>query len=89
MTRWQYRIVNLGAFNAAQRLGMALAYFGERGWELTVVYDKASNWLAEMEKGFMIFKRPVPQGAEPDGPWTEFWNAEQVDHVYQEAKKSQ
>ena len=24
-----------------------------------------------MEKGFMVFKRPVPAGAEPDEPWCE------------------
>lgn len=40
-----------------------LAAAGEAGWELVTIYDKSSNWFAEMEKGFMLFKRPVPPGA--------------------------
>src|SRR5207244_1940641 len=47
----------------------ALGQLGEEGWELVTVYDKASNWLNGMEKGFALFKRPVPEDAEPDGPW--------------------
>lgn len=82
-TRWQYRIVNLGAAFVARRLGMTLSYFGQRGWELVGVYDKASNWLNGIEKGFMLFKKAVPPGDEPDGPWTELWNTLQVSEAYQ------
>lgn len=35
------------------------------GWELVAVYDKASNWFAGLEKGFVLMKRPVPTGVEP------------------------
>lgn len=51
----------------------ALAQLGEHGWELVTVYDKSSNWFASMEKGFMLFKRPVPEGEEPDGKWASVW----------------
>lgn len=42
---------------------------GAEGWELVHVYDKASNWFANLEKGFVLFKRPVASDAEPVGPW--------------------
>lgn len=80
--RWQYQVVNVGTIDAARRLGMTLSYFGQHGWELVGVYDKSSNWIAGMEKGFMLFKRPVPDGQEPDGPWTGVWTAEQVEAAY-------
>ena len=82
MVRWPYRIVNLGTANAGPRLGRALSYFGRLGWELVAVYDKESNWLQGFEKGYLLFKRPVPEGGEPDGPWTELWMADQVDAAY-------
>jgi hypothetical protein len=63
--RWQYRMVNLGSFFTAQRLPEALGRLGSEGWELVHVYDKASNWMRDVEKGFALFKRPVPAG-EPD-----------------------
>jgi hypothetical protein len=68
-TRWQYRIVNLGAFFTGERLQSTLARLGAEGWELIAVYDKASNWIAAMEKGFALFKRPVApdESAPPDG----------------------
>jgi hypothetical protein len=71
MTRWQYHIVNLRAFHAKDRLVRALGALGKEGWELVAIYDKSSNWLAGMEKGFALFKRPVADGAEPEGPWAE------------------
>jgi hypothetical protein len=60
--RWQYGVVNIGMFNAMSRMANVLAASGEFGWELVGVYDKASNWMNNMEKGFMLFKRPIPPG---------------------------
>ena len=81
-TRWQYRIVNLGAAFAAKRLGITLSYFGQHGWELVSVYDKSSNWLGGVENRFMLFKKAVPPGDEPDSAWTEVWTAAQVEASY-------
>lgn len=64
--RWQYAIVNTGAFKSADRMTEVLATAGASGWELISVYDKASNWLGGLEKGFMMLKRPVPDDVEPD-----------------------
>lgn len=69
MERFQYRIVNLGLFNAADRMVRTFATLGQDGWELVAMYDKSSNWFANMEKGLAIFKRSVPEGREPDGNW--------------------
>jgi hypothetical protein len=69
MVRWQYKVVNIGAFFAHERLVDTLSVLGRDGWELVTIYDKASNWFQGMEKGFALFKRPVPEGTEPDGPW--------------------
>lgn len=71
MTRWQYRVVDLGAFWQRDRLVGALGRLGASGWELVVIYDKSSNWLQGFEKGFALFKRLVADGEEPDGPWAE------------------
>ena len=60
--RWQYGVVNIGMFGALDRMQTVFGQLGQHGWELVTVYDKASNWLANMEKGFMLFKRPVPAG---------------------------
>lgn len=60
--RWQYGVINLGMFNTMDRMQAVLGAAGEHGWQLVGVYDKASNWLAQMEKGFMILRRPVPPG---------------------------
>ncbi len=67
--RWQYKVVNLGSYFTASRLAEALAHLGEDGWEVIGVYDKASNWLRDMEKGFLFCKRPVLPGEAPEGPW--------------------
>lgn len=67
--RWQYAVANVGMFGAQARLARVLAFMGEHGYELVTVYDKASNWFQGMEKGFMLFKRHVPAGQTPDGPW--------------------
>jgi hypothetical protein len=67
MIRWQYQIVNIGTFNNAERMIEALADLGADGWELAATYDKASNWFAGFERGFLLFKRPVD--GEPEGPW--------------------
>ncbi|MEO8696962.1 MAG: hypothetical protein ABI658_25870 [Acidimicrobiales bacterium] len=82
--RWQYRIVSIGSTYAARNLGITLSYFGQRGWELQTVFDKASHWVQGLEKGFILFKRVVPPGEEPDGPWAEVWTAEQVAKHYQQ-----
>jgi len=86
-TRWQYRIIHIGAAFAPQRLGIALSYFGQRGWELAHVYDKSSNWISNIENGLMLFKKPVPPGDDPDGAWAEVWTISQVAHAYNEAKR--
>jgi len=67
--RWQYRVVNVGMYNTPDRLASVLGQLGSNGWELVHVYDKQSNWLAGMEKGFAIFKRAVPDGEEPPDSW--------------------
>jgi hypothetical protein len=50
------------------------------GGELVGIYDKSSNWIANVENSFMLFKRPVAPGAEPEGPWSKVWT---MDHVAQ------
>lgn len=67
--RWQYAVASIGMFNAQSRMATVLGSLGAQGFELVTVYDKASNWFAGMEKGFMLFKREVPAGSEPDGAW--------------------
>jgi hypothetical protein len=61
-SRWQYAVVNTGSFNSQERMRTVLGNAGQSGWELTTVYDKSSNWLQGMEKGFMLMRRPVPEG---------------------------
>lgn len=68
--RWQYRVVNIADGND---VGRALSYFGQRGWELV---------HAEALGAVLIFKRPVPPGAEPEGPWAEMWGASDVTAAY-------
>ena len=60
--RWQYGVVNVGMFGTLDRLKNVFEALGSEGWELITIYDKASNWFNGMEKGFMLFKRPVPPG---------------------------
>jgi len=67
--RWQYTVVRLGMFSNRERMMEALGILGSQGWELAATYDKASNWFAGFEAGFLLFKRAVPDGVEPDGPW--------------------
>lgn len=69
MKRYQYRIVQLGMFNAVERMAAAFAQLGEQGWELVAMYDKSSNWWQGLEKGFALFKREVAPGEEPNGDW--------------------
>lgn len=64
--RWQYGVVNIGMFSSADRMSEVLSAAGSGGWELVSVYDKGSNWMNGMEKGFMLFKRGVPDGVQPD-----------------------
>ncbi|MCB0955402.1 MAG: hypothetical protein KDB06_01470 [Ilumatobacter sp.] len=33
------------------------------GWQLVGIYDKQSNWSANIEKGFMLLRKPVQPGA--------------------------
>lgn len=67
--RWQYTVVNLGSFFAGDRLVRHLGQLGADGWELVTIYDKSSNWIKGFEKGFALFKRPVPSGTSPAGEW--------------------
>lgn len=76
--RWQYKVLNLGAFNVASQLVTALAHLGQEGWEVAAMMDKASNWIAA-ENAFLLLKRPVPDGQEPVGPWAEEWSASRVE----------
>lgn len=69
MIRWQYHVVAMGSFRQRERLVASLGALGADGWELVAMYDKSSNWLAGMEKGFAVFKRAVPDGSDPVGPW--------------------
>jgi hypothetical protein len=75
--RWQYRVVNIGLFNAPQRLAMVLGQLGAQGWELVHVYDKASNWVQQSENGLAIFKRPVAPDEHPEGAWAAWTRASQ------------
>ena len=68
-TRWQYAVVNIGTFNTADRLVGVLGTLGADGWELVHVLDKSSNWLAGLEKGFALFKRPVAADEQPEEGW--------------------
>jgi len=68
--RWQYGVINIGVFNAMDRMQVAFGALGSEGWELITIYDKASNWLSGSEKGFMLFKRAVPPGQRlPEDQW--------------------
>jgi hypothetical protein len=84
VVRWQYRIVCIGSGYTARNLGIALSYFGQRGWELQTVFDQAVPFTRSFEDGYILFKRPVPDGEEPDGPWSEVWSAEQVTYRYEQ-----
>ena len=66
--RWQYAVVDIGAFHSSARMAAVLGQAGAAGWELITVFDKQSNWIGSMEKGFMMMKRPVPPGIDP-GEW--------------------
>ena len=77
--RWQYRTVDLGIFWARERMVGVLARLGATGWELVAIYDKSSNWLQGLEKGFALFKRAVPEGQEPEGAWAEAIYADELD----------
>jgi hypothetical protein len=61
---WQFAIINIGMFRAIDRFEKALGVAASQGWELVGVYDKASNWLSGMEKGFILLKRQVPPGVQ-------------------------
>ena len=87
--RYQYRIVNLGTFNAPDRMVRAFAALGKDGWELVTMYDKSSNWFANIEKGFAIFKRTVPDGQEPEGEWASWSYSTVVDGALKESTKEE
>jgi hypothetical protein len=67
--RWQYAVANIGVVDAASRLAAVLGRLGADGWELVGVFDKASNVFSGMEKGFVLFKRPVGPAEEAEGGW--------------------
>ena len=58
----QFAVINIGSFRAVDRLQRALGLAASEGWDLVAIYDKASNWLQGMEKGFILLKPPVPAG---------------------------
>ncbi len=60
--RWQFGVINIGLFSAYERMAAVLGAAGETGWQLITVFDKQSNWNNWGEKGFMLFRRPVPPG---------------------------
>lgn len=60
--RWQYGLVDIGAFKALAKMQAVLGAAGETGWQLITIYDKGSAWMQGVENGFMLFKRPVPAG---------------------------
>jgi len=64
--RWQYGVINIGAYNATERTQAVLGQAGANGWQLVSIYDKASNWQSGMEKGFMLLRKPVPAGVRLD-----------------------
>lgn len=78
MSRWQYQIVNLGSFSAAERMAQAFGYLGSQGWELVAIYDKASNWIGGTEKGFAIFKKEVADDAPEPEQWGSWAHAHLV-----------
>jgi hypothetical protein len=68
--RWQYGVINLGAFNAMDRMQAVLGAAGSMGWQLVGIYDKQSNWSAYLEKGFMLLRKPVQPGVRlADDQW--------------------
>jgi hypothetical protein len=68
--RWQYGVVNIGTHFAGGRMTAILGAAGQHGWQLVSIYDKASNWSAGLEKGFMLLRRPVPPGVRlKDDEW--------------------
>jgi glycosyltransferase A (GT-A) superfamily protein (DUF2064 family) len=63
-------LINLGAFNAMDRMQTVLGAAGSMGWQLVGIYDKQSNWSANMEKGFMVLRKPVQPGVRlADDQW--------------------
>lgn len=59
--RWQYAVVDVGIVSTGRRMAEVLWSAGVGGWELVHVVDKTSNWVTNLEKGFMVFRRPVPE----------------------------
>lgn len=57
----------------------SLSRLGASGWELVAIYDKTSNWMTGLEKGFALFKRAVPDGEEPQGAWADAMYADDMD----------
>ena len=76
--RYQYRIVNLGSFKAADRMVKSFGLLGQNGWRLVSIYDKGSNWVTGLEKGFALFMKEVPDGHDPDGEWASWEYADFV-----------
>jgi hypothetical protein len=83
---WQYQIIDLGLFSAAERMTSAFGVLGSEGWELITVFDKSSNWIAGGEKGFAIFKRRVPAGIEPEEPWARWRRAGEITSPEEQAR---
>ncbi|WP_235045330.1 hypothetical protein, partial [Candidatus Microthrix parvicella] len=63
VTRKHHRWIQV---DTAERMASVLGMSGQAGWELVTIFDKSSNWFVGMEKGFMLLRRRVPAGVEPD-----------------------
>jgi hypothetical protein len=83
MIRWQYRIINLGESIPRTRVPKALAFSGAEGWELIDIYDRDTSVPSGMDKAYMMFKRPVPEGAQPEGGWSQTIEAAGISSVYE------
>lgn len=55
MTKWEYRVVEVGRWHSAKDEDDLLVVFGLDGWELA-----SSRMIGE--RTHYIFKRPLPQG---------------------------
>ena len=59
--RWQYAIIQPRNVKRWTECGPCSAHWA-RGLGDRAMYDKQSNWMTGMEKGFVLLKRPVSPG---------------------------
>lgn len=65
----------------------AFGFLGSEGWELVALYDKTSNWLSGMEKGFAIFKKEVGAGDLEPEQWASWDHADFVGRPSEERRR--